>query len=189
MPKNSKSKKSGPRSTEVKGWFISGANPDMYQVSLDTSDPHSGTRCALLQPGPKVKDKKLWSTLMQCMGPEQFRGRRLRFTMWVKTKNADSVQPWMRIDGPEQGVSLAFDNMCKRNITGTTKWNEYSIVLDVPLDSTNICFGVILMGSGYMWLDDVSLEAVSKRVPVTDCPCSRNSKDGKRPMNLNFEEE
>jgi hypothetical protein len=78
--------------------------------------------------------------------------------------------------------------MCNRRIRGTTNWNEYSIVLDIPEESTNIAFGIMLGGRGTLWFDDVSFEAVGKDVPITDCPCSRNSKEPREAKNLNFEE-
>lgn len=41
---------------------------------------------------------------------------------------------WMRVDNKFDDV-LQFDNMNNRPITGTTNWNRYEIILDVPLQS------------------------------------------------------
>lgn len=53
-------------------------------------------------------------------------------------------------------------------ISGTTEWNLYSCVLDVPYESEILNIGVLLTGKGQIWLDNVSLEEVDKTVPTTD---------------------
>jgi len=184
-----KSAKTSATKKPPKGWFMAGLNPELYEASVDSSHPHSGTKCAHIRSGPNVKNARQWATLMQQIGPLSYRNKRVRMSFWVRTKDVESwVQPWMRIDGPEQGKSLSFDNMCGRRIKEAADWTEHNIVLDVPEESTNIAFGIMLGGKGDVWFDDVSFDAVGKNVPVTDCPCSRNSTDGKKPQNLNFEE-
>ncbi len=74
---------------------------------------------------------------------------------------------WMRIDG-EDDRTLGFDNMYDRRITGTTGWNVYSVVLDVPPHSADISFGVLLDGDGRVWIDHVKFEVVSDAVAVTE---------------------
>jgi hypothetical protein len=110
-------------------------------------------------------------------------------SFWIRTADVGGyVQPWMRVDGQEADKLLAFDNMCRRFIMGTTDWTQHHIVLDVPGESTNIAFGVILGGKGNVWLDDVSFEIVSRDVAVTDCPCSQGNFSTKEPTNLDFEQ-
>jgi hypothetical protein len=169
-----------------KGWFISGADETLFHASVDTTNPHSGTKCAHLRNSTKLKNQASWGTLMQEMDADKFLGKRIRMSLWVKTKNVPGhVQPWMRVDGRRRD-SISFDNMCTRSITGTTDWAQHSIVLDVPGESNNIAFGIMLGGEGDVWLDDVVFEVVADDVPVTDCPCSSNVE--RAPQNLNFEE-
>lgn len=95
------------------------------------------------------------------------------------------VQPWMRVDANSKDT-ISFDNFCNRSIRSDTPWTEYSIVLDVPNDSNNIAFGIMLGGKGHVWIDDFSFAAVGKNVRTTDCPCM--NKNTQEPCNLNFEE-
>lgn len=172
-----------------KGWFLAGDTPELYEASVDTSNPHSGTKCAYVRTTSKAKKGCQWTTLMQQMAPEDYLSKRIQMTCWVKTKDVTGyVQPWMRVDGKSDDI-LSFDNMCNRYLKGTTDWTEYSIVLDVPAESTNIAFGIILGGAGELWLDDVSFKEVGMEVPITDCPCSPHSKTKRRAQNLNFEED
>jgi hypothetical protein len=72
----------------------------------------------------------------------------------------------MRVDGPRD-EPLAFDNMQNRPISGTTRWTNYDVVLDVPPSAEGIAAGLILAGAGQVWLEEFSLKPVEKHVPVT----------------------
>jgi hypothetical protein len=105
---------------------------------------------------------------MQQLSAKNYRGKRMCFKGFVKTKDVEQwCGIWFRIDG-KQGELLKFDNMQSRAITGTTDWNLYSCVLDVPFDGEILNIGVLLMGKGQIWLDNVSLEEVDKNIPTTD---------------------
>lgn len=71
----------------------------------------------------------------------------------------------MRVD--KDKLILAFDNMHDRPITGTRDWREYQIVLDVPPEATVISFGVLLTGSGSVWLSHPRFDTVPSYVPAT----------------------
>ena len=85
----------------------------------------------------------------------------------MKTNNAIKCGAWVRID-KENGDLVQFDNMENRSIIGTTDWNYYTIVLDVPEESTAINFGVLLVGSGEVWIDGIKFEEVDLSVPTTN---------------------
>jgi hypothetical protein len=117
---------------------------------------------------------------MQSMSPSEYLGRRVRFTGFLKTENAERASFWMRVDGANQAM-LAFDNMDQRSISGTTPWAAYNIVLDVPADATNIAFGVLSQG-GTTWIDDLNFSVVDKSVATTTTVTPST------PTNLNFED-
>lgn len=176
--------------TIPKGWIMAGANPLEFDASIDSSTSHSGTQCALLTHNKNISGNSAWGTLMQSFSPKKYLEKRLRMSVWIKTADIEgSVNAWMRVDGPERGKMLAFDNMCNRPIKNVKQWKEYSVVLDVPKEATNIAFGVYLAGRGRAWLDDFSLTTVDTSTSVTECSCSPNSRGGRDPQNLNFESE
>ena len=65
------------------------------------------------------------------------------------------------------GKMLSFDNMQDRPIVGTTDWQKYEVILDVPEDGAQIAIGIVLSGKGQVWLSNVQFEIVSSRVPTT----------------------
>jgi hypothetical protein len=168
--------------TPAKGWFMAGMAPDDYDSGLDRDIKHSGSSSAYIRSKDNPKD---FSTLMQVIAPENFAGKRVRFSAWVKSdKVSEWAGLWMRIDKGTE--SIAFDNMQDRAIKGTTEWREYEVILDVAPDATGIFFGVLTSGTGTVWIDDAKLEIA----PATAKPTGMS--DGKAypatPQNLSFEE-
>ena len=106
---------------------------------------------------------------MKGMDPDDYLGHRVRMSAYIKTEDVEGwAGMWMRVDGESPPtIALSFDNMQNRPITGTTDWEAYEIVLDVPKEAENIAFGVLLSETGRVWVDDVVFEIVDNQVPVT----------------------
>jgi len=171
------------QNTEPKDWILDGNKWDSYSIGIDNSNAYSGTKSAYIK-SEKIKIRG-FGTLMQAAKAEQFHGKRIRLTAYVKTKDVlDWAGMWMRVDDYNiYNNSLSFDNMYERPIRGNTKWTQYEIVLDVPMNASKIVYGLLLSGTGQVWIDNVIIEEVPKDVPTTD-------QDGmiNKPSNLDFED-
>jgi len=165
------------------GWIMTGETPSDYETGLDNRIVHSGTHSAYLR---SIDEKaRGFATLMQQIKSDRYRGERLRFSAFVKSMDVrGSAGLWMRIDH-SSGEVLAFDNMMNRPIKGTNEWNHFSVVLDVPVKSEVIAFGILLNGHGQVWMDELSFEIVDESVPVTEQNPADNLPE--EPINLNFE--
>ncbi len=96
-----------------------------------------------------------------------FAGTSIQLRGFVRTEDvSDFVGLWLREDG-ESG-SLAFDNMERRQIKGTTGWTEYSVSVQVQPDAQRLFFGFPLAGTGKAWVDDMRLLVDGK--PIWDAP-------------------
>lgn len=163
------------------GWTIAGNAPTDYSFAVDPTTAASGKRSASIAANPNARPNG-FGTLMQTIAADDFRGSRVRLSGYLRTQAANRAQMWMRVDGPD-GKILDFDNMDSRPVTGTTGWQRYDIVLDVPSDSLDIAFGFLLVSSGKVWADDFKLDRVDSSVPVTSAgpPLAR------APVNMDFE--
>jgi len=166
------------------GWFLAGSMPTSYQTSVDKSEIQNGQPSAYLKSIVPVTGG--FGTLMQQISASDYLGKRVRLRAWVKSQEIEgSAGLWMRVD--KDKTVVAFDNMQNRAIQGTQPWKQIEVVLDVPEDATGVSFGILLSGTGEVWMNDVSLEAVGKDVPVTtlapQAPALRT-----RPANLKFTE-
>ena len=127
---------------------------------------------------------------MQMCRADNFIGKRLRYSGWLKTENATvgGAHLWFRVDGSTKGAMLQFDNMDGRQVMGTTGWHQYSIVLDVPPDSTALAFGFFVSGTGEAWVSGVKIEEVGLDVPSTNLVGAKDRKMPNAPVNLEFSE-
>lgn len=160
------------------GWFIAGSHPSDYEAGV-MAGAIDGKAAAHLR--AKVASSG-FGTIMQQFLADTYRGQRVRFAALVRSEGVERrAGLWMRVDGTGKRA-LAFDNMHKRAISGTTDWTSYAVVLDVAgRESTMIAFGVLLDGPGQLWMADVRLEVVGPEVRTTSGPLLRD-----HPINLDF---
>lgn len=147
------------------GWTRGGSAPINYQITVDETVKHSGKASANIQFIGTAANG--FVTLTQICQAEAYRGKRVRFSAWVKTDApGDHAQLWFRLDAPTR--MPGFDNMAGRPIKGRTDWKPYELVLEVPDDVAQLVFGLMSFGTGRVWLDDVKLEVVGNEVAVTN---------------------
>ena len=174
------------KTADIKGWILAGSKPGSYKIGVE-KDPKRNENVGYLK---SVEDKiEGFGTIMQSFEPEDYLGKIVRLKGIIKSENInDWAGMWMRVDGvTKKGKRevLAFDNMQSRPIKGTTGWKEYTIVLEVPEESTNLAYGVLLSGTGNIWLDDFKFEIVKDSEPTTGNSKSLNLK---KPTNTSFED-
>jgi AraC-like DNA-binding protein len=169
---------------EVKGWSLSGSHPELYEMKTDDKVFHTGKRAGLLAAKGDVNEQQ-FATMMQGFQAEAFRGKRLKMSCFLKTEEVFKCGAWLRVDDAS-GDTVQFDNMDNRSIKGSTEWNHYAIVLDVPDNANSIYFGVLLIGQGKVWADGFRFEEVSEKVPTTNLLVQEHLP--LQPRNLDFGE-
>jgi erythromycin esterase len=133
------------------GWYVGGEG---YDSKLDSVIVRSGKNSLRLH----YDTGSGFGVANQMFPLEMARGKRIQFSGYIKT---DSVSRgfaglWWRVDGKNK--MLAFDNMSERGAKGTTPWQRYEIDLPVDSAATNIVFGVLLVGNGTAWFDDLKID-------------------------------
>jgi hypothetical protein len=165
-----------------RGWYLAGSKPADYAAGVDPQALRNGHPSAFLK--AQKPDAEGFGTLMQDFRAQKYAGKRIRLSAFAKTEGVKGgAALWMRVDKGSDAV--AFDNMQDRPLKGTTDWQNYQVVLDVPADATGVFFGVLLSGSGSVWLNDVRLEVVGPDTPTTG-KATPQRPDG--PINLNFQD-
>lgn len=164
------------------GWYMAGTKPVDYESGIDAQAVYNGHASAYLK--SKKPEIDGFGTLMQNFGADNYMGKRVRFSAFVKAEDVQNwAGLWMRIDGKER-AALAFDNMQDRAIKGTADWRKYEVVLDVPQNANGIFFGILLRGTGEVWINGVKFEVVGTDVPTTD---KQKPSQPAGPANLDFE--
>jgi hypothetical protein len=164
------------------GWILAGSKPAEYQVGVDKDQAYQGHVSAFLKSKKPAVDG--FGTLMQTISAEQYQGNRVRLSGLVKSEEVTGwAGLWMRVDKGKEVVAI--DNMQGRAIKGTTGWQRYEVVLDVPKDATGVAFGILLTDTGQVWLNSTKLQIVGAEVPTTNL---KENKLPDKPVNLEFAE-
>jgi len=152
--------------TDLGGWFKAGSKPDSYEIGRAMKQYNSKDVYYLKSTEKGIEG---FGTIMTGVNPTGYFGKRVRMSGYLKTEDVGGYSSmWMRVDGPDANKMLAFDNMYDRPIKGTNDWQKYEIVLDVDSSARNIAYGVILSGTGNVWLSDIAFEVVSSDVTSTN---------------------
>jgi serine/threonine protein kinase/tetratricopeptide (TPR) repeat protein len=155
---------------------LTGCMSQEYDCSLDLAARYNG------QPSTYIKSKDGVKTtgfgyMSQYFSATLYIGKRIRLSANLKSESVKEWGGlWMRVDDdnhPRNGRPsiVAFDNMHDglkdRSIKGTTGWQNYSVVLDVPESATEIYIGFLLSGPGALWANGIRVEVVGSDVSMT----------------------
>ena len=142
-------------------WSVDGIYLHNYEVGVDRTVAHSGQASGYVRSAVRAP-KVLWGhcSLMQRFSADDYRGRRLRMTAYVRTEAVEEMAVlWIRAED-RGGRVLKLENMFDRRLRGTKSWQKITVELDVPSESARIEFGVELAGPGRVWVDDFVFEVV-----------------------------
>ncbi|MBI2966187.1 MAG: peptidase S41 [Bacteroidetes bacterium] len=93
---------------------------------------------------------------------ENYDGKKITLSGYIKTENVTDGYAglWMRID-----PFVAFNNMEKTGIRGTTGWTKYEITSKMnPAKTEQIIVGGLLAGRGKMWIDELKVTIDGKDI-------------------------
>lgn len=163
------------------GWIKSGSDKENYKVLIDTKIKFNGEKSVSVESLPDAKDG--FVTLIQSLDAEEYTNQRIMLKVILKAKGVNGAAgAWFRVDDAQKMISM--DNMSARPIVGSSDWQEYGLVLDVPHTATKLHYGVLLQGKGKVWADSFSIVEVDLNTPVTATLYGTH-----RPRNLDFENE
>lgn len=163
-----------------RGWFITGSAQNDFDTGTEASTRVPNSTSAYVR---AKSDSNGFATLMQTVDAAAYKGKRVRFSGYLRTKDAGKGALWMRVDDADK-KSVAFDNMNDRAQEGDKPWQSFDVVLDVPDNARDIAFGVLLQNKGEVWADGLKFEVVGKDVPVTGAAHALSP----TPVNLGFAE-
>ncbi len=149
------------------GWKLDGASVDQFEAGSVNNAPQSWYVRA------KVFPATGFGNLAQTVDPQMFLGKRIKLSANVRTEDAVKAQLWLRLDDKKPGVMSA-DNMINRPIVGSSDWNRYECILDVPRTTSLISAGIILTKAGAAYIKDAYIEEVGPNVPTTETQSTAN---------------
>ena len=97
------------------------------------------------------------ATLRQTIKADTYRGKHLRFSGDIKVEHVEQ-QAGLYIRTNKQGERLRPEN----GVQGTHDWIRYEATIPVAEDALFIRFGLVLYGTGQIWLANAQLEVIEQ---------------------------
>src|SRR5271170_2126773 len=150
----------------LKGWnWWGGFHGKDFEYGISDDLQYHGHKCLFIRslqvdppPTPPFPHPPMMpsfpatATLSQNFKADQYRGKRMKFSAVIKSEAPEgSAALTMSVNGICYQM-LAYDQMYGRNITGITDWQKAEVVLDVPVESHNVQFGITVQGKGEIWV-------------------------------------
>jgi C-terminal processing protease CtpA/Prc len=126
-------------------------------VSLGMSNQNSPYRSVRVNRNSEIDESSRFSNLSISLNLEKYLGKRIKYTGWVRLKEASKGNGylWMRVDKSDNTMGF-FDNMGSRPIQ-SNEWQQYEIIGEVDALATTMRIGSMFMGKGSLYLDDIHL--------------------------------
>lgn len=157
---------------EVEGWYLMGSAPEKYEIGVVLDEERNKSVSYLSSIKKEIVEE--FGTISQSINAHDYLGNRLKLTADIKSeKVTEWAGMWMRVDGKDNKV-MAFDNMQNRSLNGSNDWSKYTIVLDVPPESISISYGVLVVGTGTVWIDAVEFKSVEDSEATTGMDLSNS---------------
>jgi len=152
-------------SLEAAAWTVGGRFPngldlwsEGYEVALDSAVHHGGNWSLRMRPvGTGV-----FGLATQSLDAEGLQGNIVRLSGFVRGEDLEGVGGavlWLRVDGAEGLRSL--DSNGEEWTSGSTDWTSFEVGGFVDPGAERVSLGVMFVGPGTAWFDDLVLEAVS----------------------------
>ena len=156
------------------GWFVPVLPREAsYVAELRRTGCRSGVGCAVVLVPSNAPSA--FGYLMQSFNAAPYRGMTVRLRAWLRLEPRppdDLITSWLRMESPaedraqmrlsvdrENHRSGFFDNMENRPVR-SAEWTRCEIVGTIDKDARFIDIGVMSIGRGRAWVDDVSFEVV-----------------------------
>lgn len=132
---------------------------DEYRMDISPKGGRTGGPAAYLK--NKVARPKTYGTIAQNASPKQYLGKRIRFSAYLKTENADQGELWIVVSdtNPEKSDGRNADSTGK-TIKGTKDWTKFEYEIDIPKTTEGLSFGISSTGKGTVWVDGFQIEVL-----------------------------
>lgn len=141
------------------GWFKGSdfsTAPD-YQIGLD---PHAfdGRPAGFIRSRNSAPQGH--AGLEQGLRLDHYRGKRVHISAMLRTKDVASYACLFVHLDTETSYSVL--GAPQDNLSGTTPWRRYDVVLDIPGNAQGVYYGAMLQGAGEVWMARVRVEVVGR---------------------------
>jgi serine/threonine protein kinase len=137
------------------GWTARESVHGEYRVGIDRRIVHGGQSSLFLR--SLVGHPTGVVSVFQRFQAKRFQNARVRLTAFLRSEAVSDALVGIAASGID----------ARADLSGTTGWKRYAVVMDIPPRCESITILLTLRGSGTLWAGDFRFEQVDSSVPVT----------------------
>lgn len=153
------------------GWFVPNAAQAAGYTAIRVTEGCRTGSCAMIA-APAAPAANSLGNVMRNLDAVAHRGKQVVLRAAVRVEGSGTAAMWLRVDIAGGGMGF-FDNMNNRRIRAGD-WNFYEIRGTVDAGAQSIAFGVMLIGAGRAWVDDVSLTFLDRQPDGPELAAARS---------------
>jgi len=145
----------------TKGWIRVGSFHNDYVVGASTEAARTGSAGCLIECAAGIGQHSM--SLHQYVSAVPYRGQRIRISAWLRGSGMDGwAALWVEPYGPPPDLaqSSAYYDLYDAPVRGGATWCQQAIELAVGPQQEAIYFGIVVFGTGTLWIDDILIELV-----------------------------
>ena len=160
------------------GWYMPNyATKQKYSGFLTEENPKRGKYCLELRHDGEYIDT-IYGAVVQSVDATPYRGKKIRFRAAARAElrgRLSTAHIWTRthLENNQDG----FLNILEDSTIISNEWKYYEIVSDVEEFANVINFGLLLKGTGRVWIDDASLEIIMPEGQQNEPPKDLNNRE------------
>jgi hypothetical protein len=100
-----------------------------------------------------------WGQLRRILDATPFRGKTVRFTAFVATRETAEVRLWLAAG--DNHIVMRGGDTRQNPLTGTNGWTPISLTIaNIPAEATKLSYGFLLFGVGDVWVTQPTVEII-----------------------------
>jgi hypothetical protein len=156
-----------PPPVVVDGWRLMGVGRTDYAIAADAAAKRGASIPIAWKSATTATASKRYAALVRIVPALDLRGKRVRVTRWVRTKDADEIACVAKIQRDADWTYGAVLGADLEKIPPTRDWYKCESVLDIGGEAEWVLVGITGRGAGQAWVDDAKVEAVVGTTPLT----------------------
>ncbi len=139
-----------------------------YNAIGVTTAPYEGDLCCRFTCMKKADSALAEGIVQQRISALSFRGKKLSISAAVKgfaLNDTSSIHFFVYVRTMD--TTFVFENL-KDNPVSSGQWSRRDIVLDIPLNATDVSFGLNIYGLADAYIDNIEIKAIEPQNPIVD---------------------
>jgi C-terminal processing protease CtpA/Prc len=144
-----------------------------YSAMLSKINPAEGELCLMISSPENTNEiedaEKNAAPIYQIIDAIPYRGKKVRISAMARMESKNNLslgQLWTIGRSTKENVTIS--KYLDENPVVTETWKNYEIIIDVPEETNELRFGILLQGIGKLWVDNFKIDVIQPKGSIDE---------------------